>query len=166
MFTAKWIPVILPLKILCIVSCLRAIETMNAPLLLATARPRIILWNNLLQVIVMPIAFYVGTRYGLAGVSIAWLITWPILFAVVTWQTLSLIGLTFADYIGALRHCLTGSIVMVTGGCSHKGYLFGGLSPVGQIVLTCALGSLLYFAYNGLFNRAAIHEALAIVKRR
>ena len=96
--TAKWVPVILPLKILCVVSCLRAIETMNAPLLLAKARPRIILWNNLLQAIVMPIAFYVGTRYGLAGVSIAWLITWPILFAIVTWQTLSLIDLTFADY--------------------------------------------------------------------
>jgi hypothetical protein len=136
---------------------------MNAPLLLAKARPRIILWNNLLQVIVMPIAFYVGTRYGLAGVSIAWLITWPILFAIVTWQTLSLIGLTFADYIGALRHCLTGSIVMVTGVMLAQGYLFGGLSPSDKL-FCCALGSLC-ISRNGLFNRA-IHEALSIVKRR
>jgi O-antigen/teichoic acid export membrane protein len=164
--TAKWVPVIVPLKILCVVSCLRAIETLNAPLLLATARPRIILWNNLLQVVVMPIGFYLGTRYGLEGVSYAWLITWPVLFAIVTWQTLNVIGLTPTDYIAGLRHCLAGSMLMVVGVTATQRYVFAGLTPLVQVVGTCGLGFSLYLAYIGVFNRSAINDAMAIVKRR
>jgi hypothetical protein len=99
-------------------------------------------------------------------VAIAWLITWPVLFAIVTRQTLQVIDLTFVDYVGVLRHCLAGSVLMVVTVTIAQRYLFADLAPAGHVALTCALGCLVYVSYNGLFNRAAIHEALAIVTRR
>jgi teichuronic acid exporter len=159
--TAKWTPVVLPLKILCVVSCLRAVETMNAPLVLAKGRPEIKLYNTALQAIVMPIAFYIGTQSGVTGVAIAWLLVWPLVTAIVTWQTLRLIAIQPASYLAEMKHPALGSIAMVAVVALAQKYVLTGPPTLRSFGITCALGALVYFGYTVLFNRAIVHEALA-----
>jgi len=58
----KWMPIVLPLKLLCVVSCFRAIETINAPVTFARGRPRVVVSNTLLTALVLPLSFYLGAR--------------------------------------------------------------------------------------------------------
>ena len=164
--TSKWAPVVVPLKILCVVSCIRAIETMNSPLLLAVGRPRIAVWNNLLQVLVMPVAFYVGAQYGLTGVAVGWLVTWPVLFGIVTWQTLALIGLPFTAYLGALRHPVLASAAMVSIVTVVQYYVLSNVAAGLVLVVSSLLGCAVYMAYHWIFNRAAVAEALGTIHPR
>jgi O-antigen/teichoic acid export membrane protein len=161
--TDKWTPVVLPLQVLCVVSCIRAVETMNSPLLLAMGRPQIAVRNNLLQLVVMLPAFYIGAQYGLVGVSIAWLITWPILYAIVTAQTLALIELPVSAYARALGHAVVSSVVMVAVVIAVQRSLLTTAPAAVELVLSGVLGCGLYLGYHWFFNRAAVLEALATI---
>jgi teichuronic acid exporter len=163
---AKWLPMVLPLRILCVVSCLRAIETMNAPLLLAKGRPQIALLNNLLQAIVLPIAFYIGARSGILGVAVAWLIVWPVLYTIVTVQTARVIGLKFTTYLNGIKHPVLGSAFMVAVALACQRTLLASAPPATMAIATIAIGSAAYAGYNIVFNRSALREALDLVGRR
>jgi O-antigen/teichoic acid export membrane protein len=158
--------VIVPLQLLCVVSCIRAIETMNSPLLLAMGRPQIAVRNNLLQVLVMPPAFYLGAQFGLVGVAIAWVITWPILSGIVTYQTLELIGLPVSAYAKALVHPVVSSVVMVAVVVAVQRSLLAAAPAVVVLVVSGVLGCGLYFGYHWVFNRAAVSEALDTIRPR
>jgi O-antigen/teichoic acid export membrane protein len=157
---------IIPLKILCIVSCLRAVETMNAPLILAKGKPHIIMYNNLLQAIVLPISFYIGSKYGLEGLSYAWLIIWPILFAIITHQTLKLVGLSFTDYFSEMKQVVAGTMVMVILVMIVQRGFLEGVSHLFQFVITCTTGAFLYLSYAVCFNRGLIDDAIGILRRK
>jgi len=157
---AKWLPVVLPLKLLCIVSCFRAIETINAPVAIAKGYPRVVVFNTLIGALVLPISFYIGARYdGINGVALAWLVTRPFLFAIVTIQTVRVVGLTFTRYLSGLWHPVMASVVMVVIVALAQMYL-GAVSPLISLAVSSLVGGLVYCAYHVLFNAAALQEVM------
>jgi len=157
---ARWLPVVFPLKLLCIVSCFRAIETINAPVTFARGRPQVVLGNTVIGALVLPVSLYVGARYGgIDGVAIAWLITRPILFAVVTSRTLRVVELGFARYLSGLWHPIAGSLVMVAVVVTIDAYS-GALGSATRLVVCSLTGCVAYVAYNLLFNSAALQEVM------
>jgi teichuronic acid exporter len=164
--TDKWLPVVLPLKLLSVVSCFRAVEAMNAPMILASGRPRIIVLNSLLQVVVLPIAFYVGAQYGLVGVALAWLIVRPVLFAIITWHTLTAIELPIVDYLAALKHATGASIFMaVIVTLLPTAGLFAAHPGLG-LAATCLVGGMTYVAYHLAVNRGEVRELVSLIRFR
>jgi len=164
LLTSKWAPMILPLKILCVVSCLRAIGTINTPLLMAKGRPELSMYNNLLQAIVLPAAFYVGAQHGLVGVAVAWLVVWPVLFALLTTQTLNVLRLSVSSYARALAPAMIGSGVMMAVVILAQRLLLSGHPPVTQVALTCALGIVAYAGYQILFNRSVLVDLVGTIR--
>ena len=162
--TPRWAAVVLPLKILCVVSCLRAIEALNGPLLLARGAPGVVLFNNLLQAVLMPVAFYLGARDGLTGVAVSWLVIWPGLFAVVTWQTLRLLRLPVSAYLGCVRHAAIGSALMTLIVTAMQQRMFGAAwHPLLYLGATGVAGCASYVAYIALFDARTIREASALI---
>lgn len=166
LLTPEWKPVVLPLQILCVVSCFRALETMNPPLVVAKDRPGIVVLNNFLQAVVLPCSFYVGSSYGLKGVAVAWMIAWPPLFAIITRQTLQLMDLGFGRYLAALKHPIIGSIVMVAGVVFIEKQVISELSLAYRLAAMCGFGGAVYLTYNMLFNENAITEAMDVLRPR
>jgi teichuronic acid exporter len=164
LLTSKWLPIVLPLKTLCFVSCLRSIWSLNTPLLMAKGRTRLVLWNHVLQAAVLPVGFYVGAGYGLEGVATAWLILWPLLFAIMTWQALGAIGLTLGSYMRALKHASLGSAVMVAIVTVVQQRLLAEVPRAVELAVTCGLGIVLYASYQVLFNRDALSEMITTVR--
>jgi len=164
--TEKWRPMIIPMKILCIVSCLRAIGTLNAPLVVAKGKPNILLANCLLQAIILPYAFYLGAKFGLNGLSFAWLLTYPFLHLIITFQTLQLLQVSFWQYVKEMKHGIFGTAIMVLVCTVVKyGLLLGKTNTVNFFVITCA-GMTIYLLYSVLFNREIISEVVGIIKSR
>ena len=155
---AKWLPAVLPLRILCIVLCFRTIETINAPLTMARGRPQVVLGNTLLGALVLPPSFYIGARYGgIAGVAMAWLLTRPFLFAIVTSRTLRVVELGWARYMSGLWHPIVGCLVM-SAVVLTAGVYTGAMGPINRLVVESLAGCATYLTYNVLFNFSALQE--------
>jgi len=165
LLTEKWLTIVLPLKLLCAASALRAIETMNTPLLIAKGRPGIPLFNSMLQTVVLPISFLVGARWGLPGVAAAWVAAWPFLFLVVTGQTLAVLSLSPVAYLKAIRHAVAASTVMVIGIIGVRSIAHASPS-VTLLVLYCAAGAACYIGYHLIFNQDMLREVLDTIKSR
>lgn len=164
--TTKWQPVVLPLQLLCIASCFRAVENLNAPLILAKGQPGVLTRNSLLQAAVMPVSFYIGAQYGLVGVAMSWLVTRPALFVIMTVWTGRVVGLSFWRYLGGLRHAVAGSTLMVVVVLLVRRFALSGATAAVDFTITCILGVLVYSAYNVAFNQVDVQKALDLVRQR
>lgn len=68
----KWIPIIIPLQILCIFGAIRSIGATMGSLYKSVGKPYITFYNNLVKLFVLAIIIYPLTKYyGLIGVSLA-----------------------------------------------------------------------------------------------
>jgi O-antigen/teichoic acid export membrane protein len=161
-----WAPIVVPMQILCVVSCLRGVETMNAPVLLAKNRPGIPLFNGVIQAVVLPIAFVAGTPWGVSGVAGAWLLAWPMLFGIVTWQTCRVIQLRPAAYLEALRHPVVGTGTMALIVALVRRIVAADGASVVDLVLLAIAGALTYLAYQATFNRAAMADVAGSIRLR
>ena len=166
LLTDKWAPIVAPLQFLCVASCLRAIETMNTPVLLAKNRPDISLFNSFLQAVVLPIAFLVGTRWGIEGVAVAWLVTWPVLYAIVTVQTLRVIHLPITSYLASLRHPVAASVVMAAVVVTARRFVPADGPSLFALSLLCLSGAIGYLSYHAALNRQTLREVASIFRSR
>ncbi len=94
----KWTPVAIPLQI---VSAVMALKMMNItdPLLFAMGRPDVGVKALAIGCVIMPIAFYIGSHWGVLGMSISWLIAYPPYFYISMKIVLATIGMKFSTYL-------------------------------------------------------------------
>jgi O-antigen/teichoic acid export membrane protein len=160
----KWLPAILPMQILSIVTAFRAIHTMNAPLEMAVGRPEVTIRNSAIVASVLALSFIIGSSYGLEGLAFSWLV-FPIVFLITTSITLRLIGLSLAEYLKQLRHPFLGTGFMVLVVLLGQKMVLDNHGLVAHAAGSVALGLASYFLYYALFNREMFAEARNILKR-
>lgn len=162
--SSKWLPAVLPLKILSVVTSFRAVHILNAPLETAVGRPGVTIRNFVIITSALALSFFVGSSYGLEGLAYSWLV-FPVVFLITTSITLRLIGLSLATYFKELRHPFFGTgfmvlVVMLT----QKTLLLDG-NLVTQFAGSTALGVASYLLYYVLFNRDMFAEAKRMLRR-
>ena len=160
----KWLPAVLPLQILSMVTAFRSIHLINAPLEMAVGRPEVTIRNFALIVLVLAASFFVGSSYGLEGLAYSWLV-FPVVFLITTSITLRLIGLSLGAYLKELRHPFMGTGFMVLAVTLSQKLVLDHHGLVAQLVGTMLLGLVSYVLYYFLFNREMFTEAREILKR-
>ncbi len=163
LLTAKWASIILPLKVLCVISCLRAMNAMYSPLMIATGRPDIVMKNNLLLAIVLPVSFYIGSFYGLAGLAYSWLLSYPALFMINTRRSLKTVDIPVSEYFKSMSHNFAGTSFMVITVLALHSLVFTGLYAPVRIASTCLAGVATYLAYYLIFNRDILKESRSVL---
>jgi O-antigen/teichoic acid export membrane protein len=153
----KWVPMIFPLKVLCVVSTLRAINAVNAPLVLAKGKSGVVMLNNLILAVVLIAAFFIGSVYGFRAFSCAWLI-FPVPFVITTWLSLKSIGVSLAEYFRELKHPFQGTLVMAAIVAISQGTILNGAEDVRTLVAAVAIGLTSYSLYQMVFNRHIFGE--------
>ncbi len=164
LLTEKWSPSIIPLKILSIISCLKAVEALNAPLIMAKGRGKLIMVYNLVLAIVLCAGFYIGCSYGLEGLAFSWLLVFPILFVVFTRISLKMIDASFVEYFMELKHALIGTALMMVFALLLQNTVLQGENRIFRISATCVIGMLVYLPYQFKFNRRSLEELIGIMK--
>ena len=109
----KWAPIVVPLKILCGVGILRAVAVTMIPLLHARGKADSVLKYSLISGIVMPLAFLIGTRFGIMGVAVAWGIVYPFLVAYLVFLCLRELNLSLYEYVRNVTPAITSTLFMV-----------------------------------------------------
>lgn len=162
----KWVAAVLPMQILALVMPFRAVVGFLPSVTDAIGRPEIGLSNALLGCIVMPIAFFVGAQWGIKGVSLAWLIAYPIVLAINMKRMISVVGVRSRDVLARLSPtllCAGGMYLAVWGTRSLIGAKFDNL---GMLLIEIAAGGLAYLALTLLLNRGVVTDLKPMFSRK
>src|SRR3990172_6134104 len=108
----KWLPIVLPLRILCLVGILRFLTVTLSPLLYSVGKPRLVLRFSVFNGIVLPLAFYASTAFGIVGVAAAWVAIYPVGFLYLLRRTLQELQLPVSTYVANLLHPAAATLVL------------------------------------------------------
>ncbi|UCG61158.1 MAG: lipopolysaccharide biosynthesis protein [Candidatus Zixiibacteriota bacterium] len=98
----KWLPAILPLQLLSLIIPLRTIQISIGPAVNGMGRPDVNVRNLIAACILMPVSFFIGTYWGLLGVSLAWIIAFSLWFLFMLTGSLPVLGVTMGRFLKTL----------------------------------------------------------------
>ena len=162
----KWRDASLPLQILSLVMPLRMVSILLPPLLWGVGQPRVSATNHLIAAVTMSVAFYVGAGWGPAGLALAWLSAYPLVFLVSVIRALRVVELSAKSFMLAMARPALASVGMYGTVMAAKAYPVVEMGTVAEFVSLVVLGALAYAVLALLVNRPGIREALELFRRR
>ena len=99
----KWVGAILPLQLLSLVIPLRTVQISIGPAVNGLGHPEVNVRNLVVACIVMPLAFLIGTRWGLVGVSLGWIIGYSAWFVYMLSKAVPIMGVSMPRFLGILK---------------------------------------------------------------
>lgn len=161
----RWTGLILPFQLLCLSLPLRATAALLPPALFGVGRAATNVANMALSLILMTAAFLVGVRYGIHGLSVAWVTMYPVVFLVTTARAAGALGMTTAEVLRpalapAAASAAMGAVVWL------GGVLLGdALGPAVRLALLIVIGIAAYAGLVALVLRDRLREITAVVRR-
>lgn len=113
LLTAQWSPIVPFFQALCLVSGLRITATLMPPVLFARGRPEVVLHYNGLALAGLPIAFLIGSQFGLEGVIVGWLLAYPVLFIYLGQRCLTELALPWRALAQSALPAVLATLIMV-----------------------------------------------------
>jgi O-antigen/teichoic acid export membrane protein len=110
--TAKWAPSVLAFQILSASAILQSVYTINGHVLTARGQVKKLFRYQLLAVVALPLAFFIGTRKGINGVALGWLCVEPLLMVYMFSMVFREIGVGLAEYARTLMPATVGAAGM------------------------------------------------------
>lgn len=110
---SKWESAIMPLEILAVYASFRCVVTLLPSILNVTGESRYAMRVTQGGLLLMPAAFYAGSRWGPAGIAWGWVAAYPVIAACLYRRALRRIAMGWREYVGALRPALAGCCGMV-----------------------------------------------------
>lgn len=160
----KWLPAAPVLQILGVVMPFRLLSNVFPPLLWGVGLPRTSATNFLLAAMLMPLAFYCGSHWGVIGLAYAWLCMYPVVFLITAFRACSTVQLGLALYLSQMWRPLAAAVVM------YGAVLVLGLIVSGQpgqwfhLLQLVAAGALAYAVALLLIDRPGVGETLALLR--
>jgi len=99
----RWLLAILPMQLLSIVVPLRTLSISLAPAVTGLGKPDVNVKTLAVACIIMPISFYVGSQWGLKGLSIAWVVGYSLWFVFMLSRVLPVLGLSFGQFFRTIQ---------------------------------------------------------------
>lgn len=112
-FGYKWDGMIRPLQVLSFYAAFRSVSAIPPKLLTSIGNARSVMWNDLLALILLPVAFYVGSFRGIAGIAWGWVAAYPLVALPIYRKTFQTIGMSTTEYIRALFPALEATAAMI-----------------------------------------------------
>jgi len=158
-----WETAVLPLRWLAIFSAFRSVQPLFPQVMSAVGEARANMKNAVLTVCVLPIGFYVATRWGIVGVARAWTVLAPLLFLPLYHAVRRKVQFSTRQYIGALWPAASGCAVMalVVEPINRVG--LGSTHPMVALVAKVIIGVLAYAGAMLIFHRQRVAKLRVIL---
>ncbi|MEP7383240.1 MAG: oligosaccharide flippase family protein [Gemmatimonadota bacterium] len=113
LLTDKWVGMVVPLQLLSVAAAIRSITPILPQVLTVTGQNRRGMQVNIIGALIMPAAFYLGSRWGTTGIAAMWILVYPVAVVVpLAVAVFRQVQLPVRQYFGALSAPLTGVAVM------------------------------------------------------
>jgi teichuronic acid exporter len=108
----KWEGVVAPLRLLAFCMSFRSITALLGQVLTVVGETSFVMWNNLAALVLLPAAFFIGSRWGTAGIAWGWILAYPIVVLPLYWRTFRRINIQLREYFATIRAPLNGCAAM------------------------------------------------------
>ena len=161
----RWIGVIPPLEVLSVYAAFRSIMALLSKVLTAVGSPGFVMWNELLALAVLPVAFWLGSHWGTEGIAWGWVLAYPIVAIPLYRRTFQTIGMKAGEYLRALRPAFDSTGVMLLGVGFLKLTIPASKPLIVRLVLEILTGAVLYIATLVVLHRKRTVALLGLVKK-
>ena len=160
----KWLEIVLPLQLISLILPLKAIVSMLPPALFGTGKPEVNVANQTLSLGLLVIALLVGVRHGIVGLSLAWMVVYPVIFAISCVRTARALGMMPRDlflecWFPAVAAAAMGAVTFLLGGNLPADW-----SPWYVLIIQVVAGAVLYVAAVAAFRMPLAREALSLLR--
>lgn len=122
----KWVGAIVPLELLALYASLRSVVTLLPQVLTVVGEAGFVMWTTIATLLVLPPAFYVGSRWwGTVGIAAGWATVYPLLTLPLYWRVLRKLDMSVRQYLTALWPAFNGSVLVAASVGTLKGTLPG-----------------------------------------
>jgi teichuronic acid exporter len=164
-----WRSAIVPLRLLGLLGGLRSILNVLPQMLIATGHAKLNAQCNVIMAAGLTVALYIGTHWGLTGVSIAWLVGYPV-FAIPTFfrRTLRILDISAREYLRILWPATSAAAGVAVAVLALRAMTPPTWSPQLRLVLYVVAGATTYLGilFTAHGSRMKIASASVIALRR
>jgi len=160
----KWRDAIGPLRLLSVFVAVRSVATLLSNLLVSIGEARFVMWFTTGLAVVMPIAFFAGSHWGINGIATAWMIVYPVTLIPLYIRTFTRLEMHLKDYLSAIMPGLSATAVMTICILASRYALFPALRPLPNLLLTVIAGVATYVGALLLFHRDRVASLFRIMK--
>lgn len=161
----SWAGAVMPLLLLCLIMPLRMLSSMIPAAVQGLGRPDVSVMNQISACIVMPIAFVLGANWGVLGISLAWVIGFPLVLAGNLLRAMPIIGLTTRRLIGSqIGSAISAAGMWAAVELTHIALAKLPLFP--RFFILILVGAMTYFGLSWLVNRSGMREAWNMLRTR
>lgn len=159
----KWLEAVFPLQIITLVVPLRMVSGTFATAGLGIGRAGLDFRNNVVTAIVLPIAFFVGTYWGVNGLAASWLVAIPTVLALNFPRVARALSIPVRDVGLAIWRPFAAGFAMylAVAGCR---YALAGLPDPLLLPLLVGCGGLAYVGSLHLLDKSMIRDIIAVVR--
>jgi teichuronic acid exporter len=161
----KWMEASLPLALLCLIMPLRVLSPLLHAGLHAVGRPDVSFRITCITAFAMCSAFLFGTQFGLIGLSLAWLMVFPLAFLFNLLRSCKHIDLAAKAVAATLaRPALACGLMYALVALTRNTLVWQ--SAVGSLLTLIAVGAVAYLGFTFAFNREGLSEVRNLIRRR
>jgi len=161
----SWLDVIVPMILLSLLTPFRMVYNLTPPLYFGVGRPDQPFNNVLFASIVMPIAFLAGVQWGLVGLALAWVLSFPLVMLRNLHASLPVIGLGPADVIANMWRPMLAAGGMLGGLALLRPVIAALPGDVARLAVLILAGVVLYGALIVVVDRRGLTEVAALRRR-
>ncbi|TKB65208.1 MAG: lipopolysaccharide biosynthesis protein [Nitrospira sp.] len=160
----QWKEVVVPLQILACYGAFRSMMTLLSPILLVTGLSRLGMLNAFWCVAALLPAFYVGSRWGIIGVAVSWMVAHPFVTIPLYSKVFRHIGLPVGAYLRALWPAVSACLVMTTAVLLLKQMLPIDWPLLAHLVTLGIAGAVAYLLTAWIFHRARVMAFVELLR--
>lgn len=165
LFGSKWMEMVPLVRVLALAMPFFTLQIIFSPVTNALGRPSVYVATSAAGAIIMPLAFLLGVRGGLHGLTQAWLVAAPLLLVVTAGVSLPHIGVSWGALGRAIAPSLAAALAMMAIVTCAMRLVATMPAPV-QLGLLGMLGAATYFALLRLLAHATLSELWRLIARR
>jgi O-antigen/teichoic acid export membrane protein len=165
MLGPKWLEAVPIVQLLAIAMPCWTLQTLFQPAIDAAGRPGVTAGTTAIGAVLLPVAFLVGVRYGIAGIAAAWIVAHPILLAIVAARALPVLGIPAGRYLRAIAPPVLAAAAMALLVVATDAAL-PVLPSAARLGTLVAVGAITYLGALMLFAPASVRDAVAMVRAR
>lgn len=153
------------LQILALIMPLRMVATLLPPVLWGIGRPGVSATNVLIAAAVIPLACLIGAQGGAAGMALAWLAAYPVVFAITLRRASRALGLGTPDFRRAMQAPALASLAMAVVVIGTRYLLPNHAGAVARLLVLMPAGAVTYLVVLLALERGALRETMQLVGR-
>jgi len=160
----KWLAVTVPLQLLAAIMPVHMFAPFMNTAAIGIGRADISTRQVLTASLVMPVAFIIGSQWGLIGLALAWVFAFPAVFAVALMLFLPVVGLRVRDMLKAMAPPVLISAGMYVVVAAVRIALGSDANDVARLAVLVLAGMAAYGTLTAIFNWNGLREVIRTLR--